>query len=232
MASHELKTPVTSLKGFTQILQRRLKQQADPQTLLFLERMDAQLKRLTNLISDLLDVSKMQAGTLAFREISIDLDELVREIVENEQATTTTHHLCLQGATHAQVYGDRDRLGQVLINLLSNATKYSPQADTVIVRLSSDHEQAEVAVQDFGIGIAEVYHQRLFERFYRVNPQENTYPGPGIGLYIAHTIIELHGGRLWLESRKGAGSTFRFTLPLLSREPDTSHPPTRGEEVQ
>lgn len=227
MASHELKTPVTSLKAFTQILQRRLRHQADPnsQTLIFLDRMETQLNKLASLISDLLDVSKMQTGVLAFRETDVDLDELVRETIENVQAATTTHRLRLKGETHAQVHGDRDRLEQVLINLLTNAIKYSPQADTVIVRLSSDHDHVEVAVQDFGIGIAEQYHERIFDRFYQITDRRgSTYPGLGIGLYIARTLIERHGGRLCLESRAGAGSTFRFTLPLARRESDAFQP--------
>ena len=215
MASHELKTPVTSLKGFTQLLQRRLqRQQVDPQTLLFLDRMDAQLNKLTGLIGDLLDVTKMQEGTLPYRETRFDLDELAHETVENVQAAITTHQVRIEGATSAQISGDRDRVGQVLINLLTNAVKYSPEADTVVVRLSADQQWAEVAVQDFGIGIAAQHHQRIFEQFYQVvEPQEGGYPGLGIGLYIAHTLVERHGGRLWLESRKGAGSTFHFTLP-------------------
>ena len=233
MASHELKTPVTSLKGFTQILQRRLSQQADPHTLLFLNRMDTQINKLTSLIGDLLDVSKMQTGALPFRETEVEFDELVRETVENVQAATTTHRLLLEGATHARVFGDHDRLGQVLINLLTNAIKYSPEADTVVVRLSATAAHAEVAVQDFGIGIADEYHERIFDRFYQVAEQgENTYPGLGIGLYIARTLIERHGGRLWPESRKGVGSTFRFTLPVLCLAPDDSSPDTIGEAAQ
>jgi PAS domain S-box-containing protein len=223
MASHELKTPVTSLMGFTQLLKRRLKQLADPQTLLFLDRMDAQIKKLTHLITDLLDISKMQTGILPFRETTIDFDELVRETVENVQATTTTHHIDVQGEVHAQIYGDRDRLEQVLMNLLTNAIKYSPQADTVIVCLSRDEAQIEVAVQDFGIGIAEKYHESIFERFYQVtDSRQHTYPGLGIGLFIARALVERHGGRLWLESQEGEGSTFRFTLPLRSKVEDTS----------
>jgi len=215
MASHELKTPVTSLMGFTQLLKRRLKHLADPQTLFFLDRIDAQIKKLTNLITDLLDISKMQTGILPFRETNIDFDELVRETVENVQATTITHQIDVQGEVHAQIYGDRDRLEQVLINLLTNAIKYSPRADTVIVRLGKDEAQIEVTVQDFGIGIAEQYHESIFQRFYQVtDSQEHTYPGLGIGLFIARTLVERHGGRLWLESREGEGSTFRFTLPL------------------
>jgi signal transduction histidine kinase len=219
MASHELKTPITSLRGFTQVLQRRLKQQADPQTLLFLDRMDAQLGKLTTLIGDLLDVSRMEAGTIAYRETRFDLDGLARETVEDVQAAITTHRLSLEGETHAQVRGDRDRLGQALINLLTNAVKYSPQADSVTVRLSADQGWAEVAVCDHGIGIAAEYHERVFEQFYQVaDPQESTYPGLGIGLYIARTLIERHGGRMWLESQKGAGSVFHFTLPTLAEQ--------------
>lgn len=230
MASHELKTPVTSLKGFTQILQRRLKAQADPQTQLFLDRMDMQLKKLTTLIVDLLDISQMQAGSLTFRESCIDLDELLRETLETMQATITTHQLRLQGEAHVQVYGDRDRLGQVLINLLTNAVKYSPHSDTVIVHVNADHEWVEIAVQDFGIGIAREHHEHIFEHFYQVtDPQARTYPGLGIGLYIARTLVERHGGRLWLESKKGVGSTFHFSLPLFKGE--EKQPARQGEEI-
>lgn len=232
MASHELKTPVTSLKGFTQVLRRRLQRQADVQTLLFLDRMDAQLTKLTGLISDLLDVSKMQTGTLPFREARFDLDDLVRETVENVQAATTTHQLSVRGETHAQVFGDQDRLGQVLINLLANAIKYSPKADRVVVWMRRHEDQVEVDIQDFGIGIAEEHHQRIFERFYQVtDPRENTYPGLGIGLFIARAIVERHGGRLWLESRKEAGSTFCFSLPLADTVHDVAERSARGEAV-
>ena len=117
------------------------------------------------------------------------------------------------------MFGDRDRLGQVLINLLNNAIKYSPNADTVIVRLSTDEKQVLVSVQDFGRGIAQVHHHKIFERFYQVtDPEEKTYPGLGIGLAICRDIVKRHGGRLWVESEKGAGATFHLSLPLLRQE--------------
>ncbi len=218
MASHELRTPVTSLKAFTQVLQRRLRKQpdTDPQVLLVLDRIEEQINRQTRLISDLLDLSKMQVGYLALHETWFDLDGLVRETLDTVQPTTQTHTLRLRGATHAQVYGDRERLGQALINLLTNAIKYSPRADSVLVTLRSDREWAEVAVRDFGIGIAPKHLERVFERFYQVDdPDTSTYPGLGIGLYIAQTIMERHGGRLWVESSGGKGSTFHFGLSLL-----------------
>jgi len=228
MASHELKTPITSLKAFTQILQRRMRQQplADGQPLAILDRMDAQINRLTQLISELLDISRMQVGILAFHETSFDLDELVRETVENVQPTANTHQIQLQGATLAQIFGDRDRLGQVFINLLTNAIKFSPLADTVFVRLRGDHEWAEVIVRDVGIGIAPEHQERVFERFYQVSDSQmaNTYPGLGIGLNIARTIVERHGGRLWLESRVGVGSSFHVSLSRCRKDGDNTHP--------
>ena len=215
MASHELKTPVTSLKGFTQVLQRRLKRQADEESLRFLGIMNTQLNKLTKIINELLDVSRMKQGKLNYQEELFDLDTLIEETVENLQAATSTHQLLIQGRTSTQVYADRDRIGQVLMNLLTNAIKYSPDADRVIVCGSKDQGNAIVCVQDFGIGIAAIHHQQIFERFYQASdPEEKTYPGLGMGLYICAEIIKRHRGHIKVESRKGHGSTFSFTLPL------------------
>jgi PAS domain S-box-containing protein len=214
MASHELKTPVTSLKGFTHILQRRLTKQGDEQGLHYLARMDAQLNRLTSLISDLLDLSRIQLGKLVLRMEPFDLDALIKETVENVQAATSTHRLLIEGRTGMQVLGHRDRLGQVAVNLLTNAIKYSPLADTVILRLMQDGEQVVVSVQDFGIGIDKAHQEKIFERFYQVtDPEEKTYPGLGIGLYISSEIVMRHHGRMWVESSKGKGATFFVALP-------------------
>jgi PAS domain S-box-containing protein len=215
MASHELKTPITSLKGFLGLLQRRLPIQADEKALHYLARMDAQVNKLTKLINDLLDLSKMQAGQLDYREERFDLDALVQEIVENVQETTQTHHLLLEGQTQAEVFGDHDRIGQVLINLLNNAIKYSPQADRVLIHVAKSQNMALVSVQDFGIGIAKEHQHKIFERFYQVtDAEEKTYPGLGIGLYISCEIVKRHGGQVWVESKKGKGATFHFTLSL------------------
>src|SRR6266852_5193896 len=216
MASHELKTPVTSLKGFLGLLQRRLTLQRDEKALHYLARMDAQVNRLTKLINDLLDLSNMQTGQLVYREERFDLDTQVQEIVENVQETTQTHHLQFEGQTQAEVFGDRDRIGQVLINLLNNAIKYSPQGDRVLVRVAISQNKALVSVQDFGIGIAKEHQHKIFERFYQVtDAEEKTYPGLGIGLYISYEIVKRHGGQMWVESKKGEGASFYFTLPLF-----------------
>ena len=229
MASHELKTPVTSLKGFLSLVQRLLPQQANPRVIHYLTRMDAQIEKLITLINDLLDLSRIQTGQLVYRKERVALDALVQDIVETVQETTQTHHLLVEGQTHADVFGDRDRLGQVLINLLNNAIKYSPSADRVIVRLSADGQQVLVSVQDFGRGIAKAHHQKIFERFYQVtDPEDKTFPGLGIGLAICRDIVKRHGGRLWVESEKGAGASFHLSLPVLQRD---SQPPASGDGV-
>jgi PAS domain S-box-containing protein len=216
MASHELKTPITALKGFTQLLHRRFKRRGDEESLHFLARIDTQLNKLTKLISDLLDISKMQTGQLEYRMEVFDLDVLAQEVVENVQGTTQTHRLVLEKTAGIHILGDRDRMGQVLINLLTNAIKYSPDADRVIMQVAADGENALVSVQDFGIGIAEAYQEKIFERFYQVSePEEKTYPGLGIGLYIVRQIIKRHQGHLCVQSRKGEGSIFSFSVPLV-----------------
>jgi PAS domain S-box-containing protein len=217
MASHELKTPVTSLKGFTNLFQRRLAHQADEKALYYLDRMNTQLNKLTKLISDLLDVSKIQTGKLTYYEESFDIDALVKETVENLQAAISTHQLCLEGTAAAQVVGDSDRIGQVLINLVTNAIKYSPHNDTIIIHVARNAQNVIASVQDFGIGIAKEHQDKIFDRFYQVtDPEEKTYPGLGIGLYLSREIIERHGGSMWVESEKGQGATFYFTLPVTN----------------
>jgi PAS domain S-box-containing protein len=215
VASHELKTPVTSLKGFTQLLYRRFKRKGDEEALRFLGRMDSQLNKLTNLINDLLDISRIRAGKLEYRDEPFDLDVLAHEIVENAQATVQTHHLLLENPVKVHVSGDRERIGQVLTNLLTNAIKYSPDADIVVLQVEAKGNEAVVSVQDFGIGIGKDHQQKIFDRFYQVNDKDLLPSGLGLGLYLAHEIVKHHHGRIWVESHKGEGSTFRFTLPLL-----------------
>src|SRR5437660_8542984 len=121
---------------------------------------------------------KIQNEMLKFEEKQFDLEAQIYKTFENLQAGIASHHLHIAGTESARVVGDQDHIGQVLINLVDNAVKYSPQAKKVIIRLSTDEEQARVSVQDFGIGIAEAYQQRIFEQFYQVTePEEKTYPG-------------------------------------------------------
>ncbi|MDQ6659812.1 MAG: ATP-binding protein, partial [Chloroflexota bacterium] len=227
IASHELKTPVTSLKGYTQFLLARFTKAGDEQSRAMLIKMNAQLGKLIRLINELLDVTKIEAGQFAWHAEPFDLNVLVGEIVEAVGQTTDQHQIRIDGTLPLLAFGDREHIGQVLTNLLTNALKYSPQADAIVVRLTIGTESATVSVQDFGIGIAPEKHERVFERFFRVSdPEHASFPGLGLGLFISAQIVKRHGGRMWVESRVGVGSTFFFTVPLQAQQ----EPGTRGKE--
>jgi PAS domain S-box-containing protein len=215
MASHELRTPITVLRGFTQLLTRQLDQQGMHEPVSLLKTMDLQIAKLVKLIDELLDASKIQAGRLDYEEKPVDLDALVHETVELLRANTPSHTLHVTGATHATIQGDKDRLGQVLINLITNAVKYSPEANRVDIALSSSQNTASISIRDYGVGIAPTHQKHIFDRFYRVHDSSNkSFKGLGLGLYIAHDIVQRHGGNLTIESEEGKGSTFTISLPL------------------
>ncbi|HEU5377999.1 MAG TPA: HAMP domain-containing sensor histidine kinase, partial [Ktedonobacteraceae bacterium] len=215
IASHELKTPVSSLKGYTQVLHARFAKAGDERSAELLTKMDAQLNKLIHLIGELLDVTRVESGQLAWHPQAFDLDALVRETAEEVSQTVERHQIRIEGAASLPVSGDRERLGQVLTNLLTNAVKYSPQADVVLVKVAADGKNALVGVQDFGIGMAQEKQPHVFERFFRVsNPEHETFPGLGLGLFISAQIVKQHGGQMWVESQAGSGSTFSFTVPL------------------
>jgi len=219
VVSHELRTPVTSLKIFAQVLGKRFSNAGDHQNAALLAKMDAQIDKLTRLIADLIDVTRMEAGKLELHETDFDLCLLLDEILEEMQRTTTRHTFLKEGGLEKTVRADRDRIGQVLTNLLSNAIKYSPYADTIIVRTSTDGEQAIVQIQDFGVGIPCEKQQQIFQRFYRVGEKHlDTISGLGLGLYISAEMIRRHGGDIWFESEPGHGSTFSFRIPLQRKE--------------
>jgi len=229
VASHELKTPVTSLKVYTEVLQRQAERQGDERTSRHLSKMNTQIERLALLISELLDVSRIEAGKLALRQEVVHISELVEEVVEAIQATTTKHRIEVEGSIRQSVTGDRERLGQVLTNLLTNAVKYSPHASRIVVHLADEADLVTIEVEDFGIGIDPEHLTQIFDRFYRVSSaDEKTFPGLGMGLYISHEIVRRHGGSLHVTSEKGHGSVCRVDIPR--RYP--SHPaarPTSGQ---
>jgi signal transduction histidine kinase len=131
------------------------------------------------------------------------------------QRTSAQHAIERKGTTHATVYGDRERIGQVITNLLTNAIKYSPNATSIVVTSASSQQDITLCVQDFGIGIAKDKQSQVFERFFReTGTREDTFTGLGLGLYVSAEIIQRQGGKIWVESEKGRGSTFCFTLPL------------------
>ncbi|GHO79710.1 hypothetical protein KSD_74810 [Ktedonobacter sp. SOSP1-85] len=214
MASHELRNPLTALKLQTTLLHRQLDKQGLQAAAPALVSMQTQINKLTRLVEDLLDVSKIQAGRLEYRQESVDLDALLREIVDTMQQTHPSHTILVHGTAEVSLLGDRDRLGQVFTNLLSNAIKYSPSAETVEVDLSASEETVTIRIHDHGLGIPREQRDKIFDRFYRVtDPKQKAIPGLGMGLYIVAEIVKHQGGTITVESEPGKGSTFRVTLP-------------------
>ncbi|HVF69760.1 MAG TPA: ATP-binding protein [Xanthomonadales bacterium] len=217
IASHELKTPVTSIKLYTQLLHRKFKMANDEKSTEAIAKMEGQINKLTDLINDLLDVSKIEEGKLRLNLGEFDLNGLVDEIIEEMQLTTKQRIEKELGSTEL-VYGDRDRLGQVLINIMSNAIKYSPSANKMIIRTSKDKKNITVSVEDFGMGLTPKEQAKVFERFNRAGQEgPGGLPGLGLGLYISSEIIKRHKGKIWVESTKGKGSKFYFLLPIEQR---------------
>lgn len=221
IASHELKTPVTSIKAYAQVLEKMLSRKGETKEAQMIGRMDMQINRLTSLIGDLLDVTKINSGKLQFNDSEFDFVPMVGELVEELQRTTEKHTLIEQHDAVGVVYGDRERIGQVISNLITNAIKYSPQADKIIISTSLKDDEVELRVQDFGIGISKDKLAKVFEQFYRVSgDMQHTFPGLGLGLYISSEIIKREGGRIWVTSEVGKGSTFCFAIPLRGKKPD------------
>ena len=215
IASHELKTPLTSLKAYMQLLNRPGAEQKIPQY--FVDNSLKQMQRLEKLIADLLDVSKISSGKLGYNMEVFDFAELIKEAVESVQVTVSSHQLILQNNSSALVEADHYRLEQVLINYLTNAVKYSPNANKVLINAEIYDGKVIVSVKDFGMGIKEEHLPKLFDRFYRVDNNEKRYEGLGLGLYVASEIITRHSGDFWIESELGKGSVFFFQLPLINK---------------
>jgi two-component system CheB/CheR fusion protein len=220
VASHELKTPVTSIKGYAQIIQSYFQDTAQMEVSGLVDKLNNQVGRLTRLLENLLDVTRISAGQLELQPTKFDMNRLIEEIAD-EIRQTTTRQILTELQPCPQLTADRERIGQVITNLLSNAVKYSPHADKVIVRALFELSNAawgpaiSVSVQDFGAGISEKNMANIFERFFRVKDADTNFiPGLGLGLYISHQIIARHNGKLRVESALGKGSTFTFTLPV------------------
>ncbi|NNU33473.1 HAMP domain-containing histidine kinase [Mucilaginibacter sp. S1162] len=215
IASHELKTPVTSIKAYTQVLEKMLLKKGETKEAAMITRMDGQINRLTSLISDLLDVTKINSGKLQFNDREFDFVPMVQDLIEDLQRTTEKHTLIENHTDIGIVFGDKERIGQVITNLITNAIKYSPQADKIVITTSLKDGEVILCVEDFGIGIAEDKLNKVFEQFYRVSgDMQHTFPGLGLGLYISSEIIKREGGKIWVNSIVGKGSTFCFSIPL------------------
>ncbi|MCJ8155416.1 PAS domain-containing protein [Chryseobacterium sp. SSA4.19] len=213
IASHELKTPLTSLKLYTQFIKTNLEKSGDQKNADVVKRMDYQIDRLTELINELLDVTKIQKGQMPLNESYFDFDQLVDEVVE-EQQMTSRHKMIVSKSSTGTVFADRHRISQVMANLISNAIKYSPDADEVHISTSLEGDQAKFCVRDFGIGIPADKQSKVFDQYYRISEsKEHTFPGLGLGLYISSEIIKKTGGKISVSSVEGEGSDFCFRIP-------------------
>ena len=215
IASHELKTPLTSIKGYIQILERMVKKYGDKDINSYLNRTGVQVNKLNNLVSDLLDISKIESGKIEYNLQSFDFGHLVKNTIEIIQQTQDCEITLKSYVENIKVQGDETRLEQVIINYLTNAVKYSPDCKQVEVNFHlTPTNEIYLSVKDFGIGVPLEMQQHIFDKFYRVEESSTRFQGLGIGLYISAEIIRRHHGRFGVESKQGQGSEFYFALPL------------------
>jgi len=211
MASHELKTPMTSLFGFLQLANRNTGEGIAKN---LLERAIRQLEKMIVLVSDLFDVSKIQSGKLQLNMEYLNLAMLIQEMKESFLQAHPTHILNIEIPEESFVNADRMRLEQVLTNLLNNAVKYAPQEKTIELKVQHLENVVLTSIKDFGPGISEENQRHIFSQFYQAKENKDGSSGLGLGLFISKDIIERHGGQIWVESEPGKGATFNFSLPL------------------
>ncbi|RVT96490.1 PAS domain S-box protein [Mucilaginibacter limnophilus] len=211
IASHELKTPLTSIKAFNQLMKRT----TDPDKLTgFIQKSEHHIFRLEKLIHDLLDVTKINAGKLVYNMQAFNFGQMLLNSIESIRHIAPAFEIILNNAPDITYTGDEYRLEQVMHNFLTNAVKYSPEGRKVIVNCEVTGDAIITSVQDFGIGIAKEHLERLFDRYYRVDSTAMRFEGLGLGLFISSVIVNRHNGTCWIESEEGNGSTFYFSLPL------------------
>lgn len=219
---HELKGPVSTIRGYQQLLQAHLSKRTSKETLSsdnkllgYAEHIGEQTVRLTSLINGLLNSSKIRAVGFDFHDEIFDINELITDTIQDIQKTTPTHMITKEGKVVSYVRGDKDRIAQVLINLLLNAIRYSPNATKIIVRTSLKMGKLVITVEDFGIGISKINQKKVFQRFFRINnANKETFYGVGLGLDISSQIVNHHKGSMWVDSIEGKGTKFNFSLPL------------------
>ncbi len=214
IASHELKTPLTSVKGYVQLLERSIDKGDVPTLKKHLAKAQVQLEKLNELITDLLDISKIESGKLKFNKQPFRIDDLLDSVIEIIHQSNPEFKLVKTGSVSREVCGDEMRIEQVIINFLTNAIKYSPGTSQVDIHVEERGDYLYVGVRDFGIGIDKELQKNVFEKFYRVEETAIHFQGLGIGLYISAEIIRRHGGEVGVKSIPGEGSEFYFSIPF------------------
>jgi signal transduction histidine kinase len=231
VVSHELRTPLTTIKAFVELIMMKpdMPQQKRAS---FMNTINVEADRLKRMIADLLDIARIESGSMAWRREALFIERIVRDAItsmgplfENKELNVTTAF----NSPLAAVNGDRDRLVQVVINILSNAVKFTPSGGAIHIAVfqeSTSSGQVIVQVSDSGVGIPDESLDLIFEKFQRSSDQSTgTIEGTGLGLAIAKQIVEYHGGKIWATSARGKGSAFTFTLPLAKKEGETPGQP-------
>lgn len=214
MVSHELKTPLTSMLAYQQMLRKKLNNSTDDFTLVALDKSNQQIRKMTSMINGFLNISHLESGKIKLKKESFEMGVLLEELIEDFRLISNTHEIVLNSAPKGMLHADREKISSVISNLISNAIKYSPHGKMIEVSCSSADGDIQVSIRDQGMGIKEEDRKRLFERFYRISTSHReNISGFGIGLYLSKEIVVRHNGKIWLESEPGVGSTFTFSLP-------------------
>lgn len=212
MVSHELITPLTVIKLFSQQFEKYLVDKKDKEGFFYISKIAGQIERLEQLMASFTKVYSIQTGNLKLQRKIFNLNELIKLVISDFRFTAKSHTIFYKGQSGVFVYADKERISQTLINLISNAIKYSPDAKKINILMKSNPKEVTVSVRDFGFGINKEEQEKVFERFFRVE-DKNNISGLGLGLYISSEIIKRHMGKIWVKSVKDKGSTFTFTLP-------------------
>jgi two-component system sensor histidine kinase VicK len=219
MVSHELKTPLTSLKAYVQMLYGWAKKQKDNFAVVSLSKVERQIKKMQNMINGFLNLSQAESGKIQLNMQEFDLAELITDVVNETKLITSSHIINFLACEPTPIIADKEKIEQVIINLFNNAIKYSPKKTVITVACEVKDNNVQVSVKDEGFGIDKEDIDKLFTRYYRVeNKDTKNIPGFGIGLYLSAEIIKHHHGSIWVESEVGTGSTFFFSLPLSKNQ--------------
>ncbi len=216
VASHELKTPITSIKAYTQLLANTYDKTDDNFLKNALGKVENQVNKMSKLVGDFLNLSKIESDRFQLNREVFNMNDLVRETASDIQLVTVSHLITVQESTKANVNADREKIAQVLTNLLNNAIKYSPNEKEVDISVEVENDEVIVSIIDQGIGIRSDEHEKIFQRFYRAGSNNIQFSGFGIGLYISAEIIRKHAGQIGVSANEGKGSRFYFKLPLAN----------------
>lgn len=214
--SHELKNYITSIQGYTHIVNKKVKETKHEQLISFAGKLSDKVETMKNMVISMLDLSKLKMGKLDMKMEEFDLEELISSTIHDLEMNTG-HVIKMKGVLEVHVLADKMRIGQVLTNLISNAIKYSPENKEIHITLKQTDDEAIVGVRDFGQGIPEHKMDKMFKPFYRAGDdrEKSTIAGSGLGLYISREIIKQNNGKIWVKSEEGKGSTFYFSLPAI-----------------